>query len=166
MTMSVRTTRCASLTPLLTGWIWRQRDSNRVVPKVTGRPAYAPGDLLKLCIYGYLNRVRSSRRLEAETHRNIQHRCLSASDDVPGPAHRMRRVDRHDLAVDQTSRCLTLGAASSRVDALIHVATCTGRTAAIDGTPAFYATGQGLLGRAIIGLPRVPVADIGREEFE
>ena len=44
----------------------------RVAPKVTGRPAYAPGDLLKLYIYGYLNRVRSSRRLEAETHRNIE----------------------------------------------------------------------------------------------
>src|SRR6201996_121866 len=44
----------------------------RVEPKVTGRPAYAPGDLLKLYIYGYLNRVRSSRRLEAETHRNIE----------------------------------------------------------------------------------------------
>jgi transposase len=44
----------------------------RVAPKMTGRPAYAPGDLLKLYIYGYLNRVRSSRRLEAETHRNIE----------------------------------------------------------------------------------------------
>src|SRR6201996_8964690 len=44
----------------------------RVEPKVTGRPAYAPGDLLKLYIYGYMNRVRSSRRLEAETHRNIE----------------------------------------------------------------------------------------------
>jgi transposase len=44
----------------------------RVAPKVTGRPAYASGDLLKLYIYGYLNRVRSSRRLEAETHRNIE----------------------------------------------------------------------------------------------
>ena len=43
-----------------------------VEPKVTGRPAYAPADLLKLYIYGYLNRVRSSRRLEAETHRNIE----------------------------------------------------------------------------------------------
>ena len=42
------------------------------VPKVTGRPGYAPADLLKLYIYGYLNRVRSSRRLEAETHRNIE----------------------------------------------------------------------------------------------
>jgi transposase len=44
----------------------------RVEPKVTGRPGYAPGDLLKLYIYGYLNRVRSSRRLEAETHRNLE----------------------------------------------------------------------------------------------
>ncbi len=44
----------------------------RVVPKWTGRPGYAPKDLLKLYIYGYLNRVRSSRRLEAETHRNIE----------------------------------------------------------------------------------------------
>jgi transposase len=44
----------------------------RVKPKTTGRPGYAPKDLLKLYIYGYLNRVRSSRRLEAETHRNIE----------------------------------------------------------------------------------------------
>ncbi len=44
----------------------------RVNPKMTGRPGYAPKDLLKLYIYGYLNRVRSSRRLEAETHRNIE----------------------------------------------------------------------------------------------
>jgi transposase len=44
----------------------------RVTPKGTGRPGYAPKDLLKLYVYGYLNRVRSSRRLEAETHRNIE----------------------------------------------------------------------------------------------
>jgi transposase len=44
----------------------------RVVPKATGRPGYDPADLLKLYVYGYLNRVRSSRRLEAETHRNIE----------------------------------------------------------------------------------------------
>src|SRR3954470_3312480 len=43
-----------------------------VEPKETGRPGYAPADLLKLYIYGYLNRVRSSRRLEAEPHRNIE----------------------------------------------------------------------------------------------
>ena len=44
----------------------------RVEPKAMGRPGYAPGDLLKLYIYGYLNRVRSSRRLETECHRNIE----------------------------------------------------------------------------------------------
>jgi transposase len=44
----------------------------RVAPKVTGRPGYAPGDFLKLYIYGYLNRVQSSRRLEAECRRNIE----------------------------------------------------------------------------------------------
>jgi transposase len=44
----------------------------RVAAKATGRPGYAPGDLLKLYIYGYLNRVRSSRRLEHEAHRNIE----------------------------------------------------------------------------------------------
>jgi len=44
----------------------------RVESKDTGRPGYAPADLLKLYMYGYLNRVRSSRRLEAETHRNVE----------------------------------------------------------------------------------------------
>src|SRR6202012_273336 len=44
----------------------------RVTPRATGRPGYDPADLLKLYIYGYLNRIRSSRRLEAETHRNIE----------------------------------------------------------------------------------------------
>jgi len=38
----------------------------------TGRPAYDPGDLLRLYIYGYLNRVRSSRRLEKEAQRNVE----------------------------------------------------------------------------------------------
>lgn len=38
----------------------------------TGRPPYDPRDLLKLYIYGYLNRVRSSRRLEAEAARNLE----------------------------------------------------------------------------------------------
>jgi len=40
--------------------------------KKTGRPPYNPGDLLKLYIYGYLNRIRSSRRLEKESKRNIE----------------------------------------------------------------------------------------------
>jgi transposase len=41
-------------------------------PSQTGRPAYDPGDLLRLYIYGYLNRVRSSRRLEKEAERNVE----------------------------------------------------------------------------------------------
>ena len=44
----------------------------RAEAKETGRPGYHPGDLLKLYLYGYLNRVRSSRRLEAECHRNLE----------------------------------------------------------------------------------------------
>ena len=44
----------------------------KVEAEETGRPPYMPGDLLKLYVYGYLNRVRASRRLEAETHRNVE----------------------------------------------------------------------------------------------
>jgi transposase len=45
---------------------------SRVEAEVTGRPPYAPGDLLKLYVYGYLNQVRSSRRLEREARRNLE----------------------------------------------------------------------------------------------
>ena len=41
-------------------------------PEDTGRPAYHPSTLLKIYIYGYLNRVQSSRRLERETQRNVE----------------------------------------------------------------------------------------------
>ena len=44
----------------------------KAVAKETGRPGYAPGDLLRLYLYGYLNRVRSSRLLERETQRNVE----------------------------------------------------------------------------------------------
>jgi Transposase domain (DUF772) len=42
------------------------------VPAATGRPPYDPRDLLKLYVYGYLNEVRSSRRLERECSRNVE----------------------------------------------------------------------------------------------
>jgi transposase len=45
---------------------------DRVDPKATGRPGYHPSVLLKLYIYGYLNRVQSSRRLEREAGRNVE----------------------------------------------------------------------------------------------
>jgi transposase len=41
-------------------------------PEVTGRPAYHPATLLKIYIYGYLNRIQSSRRLEREAQRNVE----------------------------------------------------------------------------------------------
>jgi transposase len=44
----------------------------RVEPAETGRPGYDPRDLLKLYLYGYLQQVRSSRRLEAECQRNVE----------------------------------------------------------------------------------------------
>jgi transposase len=43
-----------------------------VVPAATGRPSYHPAVLLKIYIYGYLNRVQSSRRLEREAQRNVE----------------------------------------------------------------------------------------------
>ena len=43
-----------------------------VLPQATGRPAYHPAALLKIYIYGYLNRIPSSRRLEQETGRNLE----------------------------------------------------------------------------------------------
>src|SRR5713101_5820824 len=43
-----------------------------MTPAATGRPAYHPSTLLKIYLYGYLNRVQSSRRLEREAQRNIE----------------------------------------------------------------------------------------------
>src|ERR1700744_509839 len=45
---------------------------SKVEAEATGRPPYRPGDLLKLYVYGYLNRIRSSRSLEREAVRNIE----------------------------------------------------------------------------------------------
>src|SRR5215469_2713056 len=43
-----------------------------MTPSATGRPAYHPSTLLKIYLYGYLNRVQSSRRLEREAQRNTE----------------------------------------------------------------------------------------------
>lgn len=50
----------------------RELNFKRVIPMNTGRPGYRPSTLLKLYIYGYLNRIQSSRRLEQETQRNVE----------------------------------------------------------------------------------------------
>jgi transposase len=43
-----------------------------VVPEATGRPAYHPATMLKIYVYGYINQIQSSRRLERETARNVE----------------------------------------------------------------------------------------------
>src|SRR4249920_73675 len=50
----------------------KQLSFDGMVPEVTGRPSYHPSALLKLYIYGYLNRVQSSRRLEREAGCNLE----------------------------------------------------------------------------------------------
>jgi transposase len=45
---------------------------NHAQPRRTGRPSYRDKDLAKMYVYGYLNRIRSSRRLEKESHRNVE----------------------------------------------------------------------------------------------
>ena len=45
---------------------------NRAEPRATGRPGYQPATMLKIYVYGYLNRLHSSRRLDRESHRNVE----------------------------------------------------------------------------------------------
>jgi hypothetical protein len=54
----------------------RRLGFGRSVPPATGRPPYDPRDFLKLYLYGYLNEVRSSRRLERECSRNLEVKWL------------------------------------------------------------------------------------------
>lgn len=50
----------------------KQAGFDKLIPKATGRPPYHPGDLLKLLIYGYLNQITSSRKLEKACHINLE----------------------------------------------------------------------------------------------
>jgi transposase len=50
----------------------RQLGFEGAAPAATGRPGYHPAVLLKLYVYGYLNRIASSRRLEREAQRNVE----------------------------------------------------------------------------------------------
>src|SRR6201998_3786243 len=89
-----------------------------VEPEATGRPAYHPATLLKIYVYGYLNRVQSSRRLERECQRNIELVWLTgrlmpdfktiadfrkdngeAIRNAPSPPDRRASI-RHDKVVD------------------------------------------------------------------
>ena len=81
---------------------------DRVAPQATGRPGYHPSVLLKLYIYGYLNRVQSSRRLEREAGRNVEvmwltgrlapdHKTIAEFRKDNGPA--IRRVCSRFIAL-------------------------------------------------------------------
>ena len=72
MTGSTRTTRVQAIDVFVDELDLFDLGFDRVVPKRTGRPAYHPAVMLKLYIYGYLNRVQSSRRLEREAGRNME----------------------------------------------------------------------------------------------
>jgi len=50
----------------------KQLGFERAEPSDTGRPGYLPATMLKIYLYGYLNRIQSSRRLERESHRNVE----------------------------------------------------------------------------------------------
>src|SRR5918995_5059256 len=87
-----------------------------VAPEVTGRPAYHPSVLLKLYIYGYLNRVQSSRRLEREAGRNVEvmwltgrlvpdHKTIADFRKDNGPA--IRKVCAQFVALCRANGLLT-----------------------------------------------------------
>jgi transposase len=87
-----------------------------VDPAVTGRPAYHPAVLLKLYIYGYLNRIPSSRRLEREAQRNVElmwltgrlmpdHKTIANFRKDNGPA--IRKVCRQFVVVCQQLKLFT-----------------------------------------------------------
>ena len=96
-----------------------ERGFRGVAPEPTGRPSYHPSVLLKLYIYGYLNRVQSSRRLEREAGRNVEvmwltgrlvpdHKTIADFRKDNGPAIRkvcaVRRPLPNDRSVDDGER--------------------------------------------------------------
>ena len=96
---------------------------NGVEPAATGRPAFHPSVLLKLYIYGYLNRVQSSRRLEREAARNLEllwllgrlvpdHKTIADFRKDNGPA--LRQVCAHFVGLCRQMGLL--GTASVAID--------------------------------------------------
>src|SRR3954469_24923209 len=93
-----------------------------VDPEVTGRPSYHPSVLLKLYIYGYLNRVQSSRRLEREALRNVEVMWLTS-----------RLAPDHKTIADFRKGKVAPSAKSARVLSL-SAAPLTEARVAIDGS--------------------------------
>ena len=96
-----------------------------VDPEATGRPSYHPSVLLKLYIYGYLNRVQSSRRLEYEAGRNIEVMWLHGS---AYPITRQLPTSARTMAAPSAQVCARFVALCRTMGLLTH------GTVAIDGS--------------------------------
>jgi transposase len=98
---------------------------NRVVAAATGRPAYQPGDMLRLYIWGYLNQVRSSRHLEKACGRDLEAMWLMRR---LAPDYRTIAAFRHDNPEAIVSACAAF-VQFCRDQGLVG-----GRMVALDGT--------------------------------
>lgn len=98
---------------------------DRVTPAPTGRPGYHPAVLLKLFIYGYLNRIASSRRLELEAGRNIEVMWLTGR---LAPDHKTIADFRRDNSTAIGKTCARFVELCRRMGVL------SGASVAIDGS--------------------------------
>jgi transposase len=96
-----------------------------VVPEATGRPAYHPGVLLKIYVYGYINQIASSRRLERESQRNVEMMWLTGRLT---PDFKTICDFRKDNGPAIRATCRQFIALCRRLDLFAHAA------AAIDGS--------------------------------
>src|SRR6266851_3389216 len=96
-----------------------------VVAEATGRPAYHPGALLKIYVYGYINQIASSRRLERETQRNVEMMWLTGR---LAPDFKTIADFRKDNGPAIRAACRQFVALCRRLDLFAHA------VAAIDGS--------------------------------
>jgi transposase len=96
-----------------------------VVAEATGRPAYHPGLLLKIYVYGYINQIASSRRLEREAQRNVEMMWLTGR---LAPDFKTIADFRRDNGVAIRATCRQFIALCRRLDLFTHA------MAAIDGS--------------------------------
>src|SRR5471030_1173768 len=96
-----------------------------VVPEATGRPSYHPGLLLKIYIYGYINQIASSRRLERESQRNVEMMWLTQR---LAPDFKTIADFRKDNGPAIRATCRQFIALCRRLDLFVHA------VAAIDGS--------------------------------
>ena len=96
-----------------------------VVPEATGRPAYHPAVMLKIYVYGYINQIASSRRLEREAQRNVEMMWLTQR---LAPDFKTIADFRKDNGPAIRAACRQFIALCRRLDLFVHA------VAAIDGS--------------------------------